>query len=160
MAATQKPSSEACERAEQPEVGYVIHWANRVFTRELDAQLRPLGVTSAQLGPLIILSRTAQPMLQRDVVRESAIAQPAMVSAIGLLLKRGFIIQRRHDQDGRATALELTPRGRDVVDRAIPVLARCNARAVAGLSAREQAELVRLTRAVIANMKADAPAAP
>ena len=32
---------------EPPPVSFVMHWANRIFIRMLDTELRPLGITSA-----------------------------------------------------------------------------------------------------------------
>jgi MarR family transcriptional regulator for hemolysin len=145
---------ERCETKPLPPLGFALHRANRLFTRMLDTELRPLGVTSAQLGPLIVLAQSGTPMLQRDLVRQSAIAQPAMVAALALLARNGFVTQRQHEQDGRAIVVELTKNGRAVVDAATPILAQCNGHASAGLTADQERELIRLTMIVSGNIEA------
>ncbi|MGF9566618.1 hypothetical protein AAIH70_24205 [Neorhizobium sp. BT27B] len=64
--------------------GYLANHAARVFNRLVDAALRPYGLSLSLIGPIMLLSWKG-PMLQRDLVRSSAIKQPAMVALLDKL---------------------------------------------------------------------------
>jgi MarR family transcriptional regulator for hemolysin len=105
--------------------GYLANHAARVFNRAVDDGLRPHGLTLALIGPLLLLSWKGA-MLQRDMVRASAIKQPAMVALLDKL--EGAAI-------GRTVLLDV------------------NAMGVAGFSDAEAAQLVGLLVKLIANLE-------
>ena len=63
---------------------YLAKHAARLFNRQVDTALRPHGLTLALIGPILLLSWKG-PMLQRDLVRSSAVKQPAMVALLNKL---------------------------------------------------------------------------
>lgn len=118
------------------------------MVRMVDAELKMLGITSAQLSPLLIMARRG-PTNQRDLVRESAIAQPAMASSLGILLDAGFISRQHDADDRRARVFDLTAKGRTIIAAATPILRECNTRATKRLSADERQMLVQLMQKVV-----------
>ena len=108
----------------------------------------------SHLSPLMLLSRGG-PMLQRDLVRASGIAQPAMVHVLGKLEEAGFISRKPSEQDRRATIIKLTEKGTRAVRVASPILVQANERALVGFTPVESDILAVLLGRMIANLDAE-----
>ncbi|MDR3065659.1 MULTISPECIES: MarR family winged helix-turn-helix transcriptional regulator [Comamonas] len=80
----------------------------------------------------------------RQLCQQLAVLPPNMVGMIDALGKRGFLERRPHPRDGRATGLYLTAAGGELVETAEPELKNSETRAIAHLSAAEQAQLMEL----------------
>jgi DNA-binding MarR family transcriptional regulator len=93
--------------------------AQQILLAELDARLRPHGLTFARYEALVLLrfSRTgAQPL---RLVGERLMVHPTSVTNIVNRLEQGGLVTRRpNPRDGRGTLAEITGAGRTVVDRA------------------------------------------
>jgi MarR family transcriptional regulator for hemolysin len=138
-----------CARHDAP--GLLAIDAARRFTRSMDMALAPLGVSLAQLSPLMLLRREG-PMSQRDLVRGSSIGQPAMVAALAKLEGAGFVTRTPDASDRRSAAIALTPLGETVVAKARPLLVGGNEKALMGFSAQETMTLQALMSRMIQNL--------
>lgn len=134
--------------------GYLVNAAYRHFTRMVDRDLRPLGVSVAQLYPLFILAQEG-PMLQRDLVKRSTVGQPAMVETLARLERAGLIERRRNEEDRRASTIDLTAQGREAVETASASLLLGNEKALSGFSSEERATLLSLLGRLIRNIADD-----
>lgn len=132
--------------------GYLANHAARVFNRAVDDGLRVHGLTLALIGPLLLLSWKG-PMLQRDMVRASAIKQPAMVALLDKLETMGMIERQVVAADKRAAAVSLTEAGRAAAATGREVLLDVNARGVDGFSQEEAARFVGFLTKLIANLE-------
>ena len=132
--------------------GYLANHAARVFNRTVDAELRTHGLTLALVGPLLLLSWKG-PMLQRDLVRASAVKQPAMVALLDKLESSSLIERAAHETDKRAATVRLTDAGRAAAATGREVLLKVNALGVAGFSDKDAALLVGLLGRLIANLE-------
>ncbi|TWI61235.1 DNA-binding MarR family transcriptional regulator [Pseudoduganella lurida] len=135
--------------------GYLANHAARVFNRMVDARLREHGITLALVGPLLLLSWKGA-MLQRDMVRASAVKQPAMVALLDKLEAMALIERSVLASDKRAATVRLTEAGSAAAAMGRRVLIEVNALGVAGMSAEEAAVLVGLLGRLIASLE-DAP---
>lgn len=147
-----EPDAEAVHPEAAVAPGYLANHAARVFNRLVDGRLREHGLTLSLIGPLLLLSWKG-PMLQRDLVRHSAVKQPAMVALLDKLEAAGMITRLASTADRRAATVDLTDRGRDAAAIGRAVLLEMNARAVSGFAPQETAMVVDLLRRVIANME-------
>lgn len=132
--------------------GYLVDGGARVFNRLVDAALRPHDLSLALIGPIMLLSWKG-PMLQRDLVRSSAVKQPAMVALLDKLEGMALIARTPSPNDRRAATVELTRRGHAAAARGRHALLDVNARGLAGFSSEEAALLVHLLRRLIANFE-------
>lgn len=132
--------------------GYLANHAARVFNRLVDGRLREHGLTLSLIGPLLLLSWKG-PMLQRDLVRHSAVKQPAMVALLDKLEGAGMITRLASAADKRAATVDLTDRGRDAAAIGRAALLEMNAKAVSGFASQETALVVDLLARVIANLE-------
>jgi DNA-binding MarR family transcriptional regulator len=99
-------------------VGYRLKLALHAWTRQLDAALRPLGVTHVQFIALAAIEIFRERGETPSQVRIAAAIQfdVMMISKILRRLEsRGYIERCPHPDDPRANALHLTPAGRELV---------------------------------------------
>lgn len=90
---------------------------------ELDELLRPLGLTFARYEVLVLLSFSRRGALPLGKIGERLQVHATSVTPLVKRLEAAGLIQRRpHPEDGRAVLASLTPRGRDVMDRATQVI--------------------------------------
>ncbi len=134
--------------------GYLANHAARVFNRMVDATLRPHGLTLALIGPIMLLSWKG-PMLQRDLVRSSAVKQPAMVALLDKLESMGLIARLPSSTDRRAAMVQLTDSGHEAAAIGGRALERGNDNGLVGFSPEEADILVSLLKRLIENLEAD-----
>jgi DNA-binding MarR family transcriptional regulator len=111
-------------------VGYRLKLALHAWTRQLDAALRPLGVTHLQFIALAAIEIFRERGETPSQVRIAGLMQldPMMISKILRLLEsRGFIERSTHPDDPRANALHLTPAGKELVRAGSPVVRAAHA---------------------------------
>lgn len=134
--------------------GYLANHAARVFNRMVDATLRPHGLTLALIGPIMLLSWKG-PMLQRDLVRSSAVKQPAMVALLDKLESMGLIARLPSSTDRRAAMVQLTDSGHEAAAIGGRALESGNDNGLVGFSPEEADILVSLLKRLIENLEAD-----
>lgn len=131
--------------------GYLANHAAKIFNRSVDGLLRPHGLSLALIGPLLLLSWKGG-MLQRDLVRASAVKQPAMVAMLDKLEAMGLIERLPSTEDRRAAMVRLTEAGRAAAAFGGHTLVEVNELGLAGFSMKEAALLVRLLQRLIHNL--------
>ena len=131
--------------------GYLANHAARAFNRGVDAALKPHGLTMALIGPLLLLSWKG-PLLQRDIVRSSAVRQPAMVAMLDKLETMGLINRAPSLNDRRASLVELTEAGWDAARIGREALVDGNIHGLKGFSPEELGQLVALLQRMIGNL--------
>ncbi|MBD8665859.1 MarR family transcriptional regulator [Rhizobium sp. CFBP 8752] len=132
--------------------GYLANHAARVFNRLVDTALRPYGLSLSLIGPIMLLSWKG-PMLQRDLVRSSAVKQPAMVAILDKLEALTLIRRSPSSIDRRAAMVELTSQGQEAARRGRDALLAANARGLEGFSSEEAMSMVRLFQRLIDNFE-------
>ena len=93
--------------------------AQQILLAELDAVLRPYGLTFARYEALVLLSFSRRGALPMRVIGERLMVHPtSATNTIDRLERHGLVVRRPNPQDGRGKLAEITGRGRDVVSRA------------------------------------------
>lgn len=131
--------------------GYLVYAAARLFIRSLDKELRKLNITAAQLAPMLLLSEH-QWLVQRDLVRRSAVAQPAMVAMLRKLEQDGLVCRSGEVGDARTVRFSLTVAGKQTVRSATRILAQVNKRSLSMLNARENDFLIKGLRKMMESL--------
>jgi DNA-binding MarR family transcriptional regulator len=94
--------------------------AARALARRFDNALRPLGLTNGQFSLIMSLNRPEPPSIGA-VAALLAMDRTTLTAALKPLRRRNLIkITTDHD-DQRARQLQLTPQGRKLLARAVPV---------------------------------------
>jgi DNA-binding MarR family transcriptional regulator len=90
--------------------------AQQILLGELDAILRPYGLTFARYEALVLLSFSRAGALPLRVMGERLMVHPTSVTnTIDRLEAQGMVIRRPNPDDGRGRLAEITQRGRDAV---------------------------------------------
>jgi DNA-binding MarR family transcriptional regulator len=97
-----------------------VQRAARALARRFDNALSPLGLTNGQFSLMMSLNRPEAPTI-RAVASLLAMDRTTLTAALKPLQHRRLIkISIDHD-DHRARLLELTPQGKKLLARAVPV---------------------------------------
>jgi DNA-binding MarR family transcriptional regulator len=94
--------------------------AARALARRFDQALRPLGLTSGQYSTLMSLNRPEPPSIGA-VASLLAMDRTTLTAALKPLERRGLVAVLVDADDRRSRRLKLTPAGRALLARAVPV---------------------------------------
>jgi DNA-binding MarR family transcriptional regulator len=93
--------------------------AQQILLGELDALLRPYGLTFARYEALVLLTFSRRGALPLGVIGERLMVHPTSVTnIISRLERQQMVVRRPNPSDGRGRLAEITDTGRDVVERA------------------------------------------
>jgi DNA-binding MarR family transcriptional regulator len=90
--------------------------AQQLLLAELDAILRPYGLTFARYEALVLLSFSREGALPLRVMGERLMVHPTSVTnTVDRLAAAGMVVRKPNPADGRGRLAEITARGRDAV---------------------------------------------
>ena len=93
--------------------------AQQILIAELDALLRPHGLTFARYEALVLLRFSRAGALPLRLIGQRLMVHPTSVTnIINRLEAQGLVVRRPNPADGRGTLAEITTAGREVVERA------------------------------------------
>jgi DNA-binding MarR family transcriptional regulator len=119
--------------------------AARALARRFDTALRPLGLTNGQFSLMMSLNRPGPPTIGA-VASLLAMDRTTLTAALKPLRRRSLIKITRGSNDHRARLLELTPLGRKLLTRAVPVWTSTHAAVEARLGPGEPDRLRKALR--------------
>jgi DNA-binding MarR family transcriptional regulator len=91
----------------------------QILLGQLDALLRPHGLTFARYEALVLLSFSRDGALPMRLIGERLMVHPTSVTnTIGRLERQQFVVRKPNPRDGRGTLAEITAAGREVMQRA------------------------------------------
>ncbi len=121
-----------------------VQRAARAVARRFDEALRPLDLTNQQFSLLMALNRPAAPKMG-SVAELLAMDRTTLTAALKPLERRSLVRVSVDEADRRGRLLSLTPSGRTLLARALPLWKRAQAateRLIQGVSPdRLRAEL-------------------
>lgn len=135
--------------------GYLIRRTFRGVNRALETRLRPHGLSASMWFILRVLWER-DGLTQREIGEELILGQPAVVSVLDTLERRGLIERRRNSADRRKINIHLTKQGLELRQSLSPVANEVNALAVSGLSRSEIVSLWALLDRIVDALDADA----
>ncbi|MGH9614735.1 MAG: MarR family winged helix-turn-helix transcriptional regulator [Bryobacteraceae bacterium] len=100
-----------------------VRRAARALARRFDDALRPLGLTNGQFSLLMSLNRP-QPPGMAAVASLLAMDRTTLTAALKPLERRGLVKVKTDRADRRSHLITLTPKGRNLLARAVPVWER------------------------------------
>ena len=140
--------AEASRRTDTPlKVWVTLARAFDAVEHHARASIARFGLGTTEFGVLEVLyhkGRLPVCEVQRRILVESS----STTYVVDKLVKRGLVRRRLSGRDRRVVFLALTPAGRRLIGRIFPPHASAMRRAVAALPARQQAQAVRLLRAL------------
>lgn len=128
---------------------------NRIMGRynaALQSEMNKLGLTTAQMRALAVLSERESPLI-RDLAVYAVVEQSTLSRALDKLQVEGMIERHTDTTDQRATRISLTPDGRAAFDRLWPHMAQAYARMFDGISDPERHAFTDTLQKVLKNVR-------
>jgi MarR family transcriptional regulator, 2-MHQ and catechol-resistance regulon repressor len=124
--------------------------AESAVRRTLALELERAGVSAAGFSALVVLT-TAGGSLELKTLRRRLGWSKANATEVTLTLEaRGLVLRGRLEHDRRSAVVELTPAGRDLVERVFPGHASRVSRAFGALDEEEKRSLAEICRKLAA----------
>ncbi|MFJ3661514.1 MarR family winged helix-turn-helix transcriptional regulator [Streptomyces sp. NPDC090119] len=93
--------------------------AQQILLAEVDAVVKPYGLTFARYEALVLLTFSKEGELPMSKIGERLMVHPTSVTnTVDRLVKAGLVAKRPNPKDGRGTLAVITDKGREVVDAA------------------------------------------
>ena len=124
--------------------------AESAVRRALAAELEREGVSAAGFSALVVLTTAGGSLELRILRRRLGWSKACATEVIDTLEARGLASRRRLTEDRRAVAVDLTPAGRELVERLFPEHASRVSRAFGALDDLEKRSLAELCRKLAA----------
>jgi MarR family 2-MHQ and catechol resistance regulon transcriptional repressor len=124
--------------------------AEAAVRRTLAAELERAGVSAAGFSALVVLTTAGGSLELRVLRRRLGWSKAGATEVIDTLEARGLALRRRLPHDRRAAAVDLTPAGRELVERLFPEHATRVSRAFGALDEGEKRSLAELCRKLAA----------
>jgi DNA-binding MarR family transcriptional regulator len=91
----------------------------QILLAQLDALLRPHGLTFARYEALVLLSFSRDGALPMSLIGQRLMVHPTSVTnTIDRLERQELVVRKPNPRDGRGTLAEITPAGREIMQRA------------------------------------------
>jgi MarR family transcriptional regulator, organic hydroperoxide resistance regulator len=136
-------------------LGYQVRMTHRAIQRRLQNAIEPYGVT---LGMWYFLRALwdQDGLTQRELSNRVGTMEPTTLTAISAMERSGFVTRQRNDLDKRKINIRLTPAGKKLEQRLLPLAIDVINTAMSGFSKREAEMLTVLLQAIQANLSDDA----
>jgi DNA-binding MarR family transcriptional regulator len=130
----------------------------RAAARRIDAVFARHGLDAGEFYVLSALRRAGAPYRLRptEIFRALMISSGGLTDRLNRLERAGLVRRTGAEDDGRSLLVELTPEGRARVERAFREDMTLENELVAGLTAQERDDLVRLLRKLAIALERDA----
>jgi DNA-binding MarR family transcriptional regulator len=131
-----------------PRLGHLLKQAYLQFSGLTSAALEPLGITALEWAALVRFDEESL-LSQAGLARLLGIDRTSMVALIDQLEQKGLVRRRRHRDDRRKNAVELTADGREVKKRAARLVDGCERQFLVALTKPDAQQLKTALHAVI-----------
>jgi DNA-binding MarR family transcriptional regulator len=132
-------------------VAFLLRNSYRVFARALQERIQAEGIPIAS-WPFLRHLWQQDGITQRELTAAVGLMQPNTNAALKQLTRRGWVKQTRDPDDKRKIRIHLTPKGRELFDRAFPLALQARAQALSDFSDDEVATLRSLLKRITKNL--------
>jgi len=130
---------------------YLLNRAGARIATAFNDEVRPLGAT-LQIWRVLAALREKDGRRMGDLSNITAIEVSTLTRLVDNMEKGGLVARRRDAGDARAVALHVTPAGRRLTKRILPIAERYETVALKGFTPAEQEVLKKALRRLYDNM--------
>ncbi|MCE7998480.1 MAG: MarR family transcriptional regulator [Rhodobiaceae bacterium] len=134
--------------------GYLINHMARLFAKELQQRIQPLGIVTGQF-PILLELWEGDGLTQRELLEKLDIEQATLANTLTRMQRDGLIKRTKHPTDARAQQIWLTKKAADIKETAYQFAWQINMESLSALDAEEQAKFMDYMRRVIGKMRSD-----
>ncbi|CDK00457.1 conserved hypothetical protein [Microbacterium sp. C448] len=136
----------------QTSLGYLLKEASSALRSAMEEVLRPLGMTVTHYSCLELLSQ--RPGLSNsELARGAFVTRQSMNVLLQNLERDGFVTRATEARVGKVLPTELTPRGRERLQKASAAVRSVEIRMLSGMTEDEQAGALRILRSMIRSLR-------
>ncbi len=134
--------------------GYLVNHMARLFAKELQHRIAPLGIVVGQF-PILLELWLKDGVTQKDLLGKIDVEQATLANTLNRMERDGLIRRTKSPTDARAQLIWLTEKASGLRDSAYEAALNVNADALQVLSEPERAQFMRYMRLVISGMRSD-----
>jgi DNA-binding MarR family transcriptional regulator len=135
-------------------LAHLVKDATRSLVRALQMRLAEHGVSFGHWTFLRILWE-GDGITQRELSEQAGVMEPTTFSALKAMERLGYIRRKQRGGDRKKVYVSLTPKGRDLRKRLVPLAEAVNAIAVRGVRAADIATTRDVLLSIIENLARD-----
>lgn len=135
-------------------LGYLVKEASSALRAEMEAVLRPLGMTVTHYSCLELLAQRPG-LSSSDLARGSFVTRQSMNVLLQSLERDGQVTRPPEAAIGKVLPTQLTAHGRRQLERASAAVRSVEVRMLAGMSADEQTAAFRALRSMVRSLRPD-----
>lgn len=132
--------------------GYLVNQLARLFARELQHHIQPLGIVTGQF-PVLLALWNKDGITQRELLSEIDVEQATLANTLTRMERDGLVKRTKHPNDARAQQIWLTEKALTVRDAAYQSATKVNQDALADLSVSEREQFIELMGRIINSMR-------
>lgn len=132
-------------------LAHLVKDATRALVRALSMRLAEHGVSFGHWSFLRILWE-GDGLTQRELSEQAGVMEPTTFSALKTMEKLGYVARRQLGNDRKKVYVFLTPKGRALKGRLVPLAEEVNSIAVADVQAKDIAATRTVLLAIIENL--------
>jgi DNA-binding MarR family transcriptional regulator len=156
--AAKRPAGEASrhwrEAVPEDRLAHLVKEASRAFVRALQARLVEHGVSPGHWQFLRILWEH-DGLTQRELSEQAGVMEPTTFSALKAMDIAGYVERRQMPENRKNVYVFLTPRGRALKKKLVPLAEEVNRIAIEGIPEAEVAAVCRVMAALMENLARD-----
>jgi DNA-binding MarR family transcriptional regulator len=133
-------------------VGYLLKEASSALRAAMEAVLRPLGMTVTHYSCLELLSQ--RPGLSNsELARGAFVTRQSMNVLLQALERDGYVTRPVEARVGKVLPTQLTPRGRQSLEKATAAVRSVEVRMLSGMTREEQAAASGMLRSIVQSLR-------
>jgi DNA-binding MarR family transcriptional regulator len=140
-------------------LAHLVKHAARGLARALQMRLTEHAVSYGHWTFLRVLWES-EGLTQRQLSDQAGVMEPTTFSALNAMERLGYVTRRPNPKSRKEVHVYLTPRGRALKGKLVPLAEDVNAVALRGVAAPDIAATRRTLLALVANLAADEAASP
>lgn len=135
-------------------LAHLVKDATRALVRALQVRLARHAVPFGHWAFLRILWEH-DGITQRQLSNEAGVMEPTTASALRTMQRLGYVTRRQHAENRKNVYVYLTPKGRALKEKLVPLAEQVNGIAVRGARAEDVAATRRLLITMLENLSRD-----
>jgi DNA-binding MarR family transcriptional regulator len=134
-------------------VGFLLHYADRVFTKALSEELKSRDATIVRWSVLRVLS-DEDGISQVELADRMLVEKANLTAVLEAMVRDGLLVRSRDKQDMRKSKVFLTARARELKRELVPCVKSINAEATRGMNEFAIEQFCELLSQLISNLEA------
>lgn len=136
----------------QDSAGYLINHVARLFARELQLGIAPLGIVVGQF-PILLELWQKDGVSQKQLLENIDVEQATLANTLNRMERDGLIKRTKSQKDARVQLIWLTDKAAVIRDQAYEVALDVNARALKDIPQNELEIFMNVMRRVISGLR-------